>query len=274
MTQPVPSTVEVPKNSLPDFLTARKPLGESTPARRSEKRWWSQALVGLAILAVLGSVGAGGWTLRSKLWRVEDPTLRLAKFAVAKANLNTTLTGSGRVESSANTIISCEIERLELRSGGQSISSGGASTILSLVDEGTEVHKGDILCTLDSSDYEELVRTQEIKTLQAAAALRQAELSFEVAEIAVKEYVNGLHGQNLQTMKGALNIAQSDLERAADRLGWTDFMLGKGYLPAAKKTDAEQSLSAVELDLQTASFAISKPRSRSDGTRSRQTPSE
>ena len=67
--------------------------------------------------------------------------------------------------------------------------------ILSLVPEGTQVKKGDVLCRLDASEYEELVRTQEIKSEQAKArALRQAELNFDVASgrLAVREYRDGL----------------------------------------------------------------------------------
>jgi HlyD family secretion protein len=160
------------------------------------------------------------------------------------------------VESSKQTTISCELERLEIRNEGKTISSGGASTILSLVDEGTEVKAGDVLCSLDGSDYEELVRTQEIKTIQAEAAQRQAQLNFEVSEIAVKEYQEGLYTQNLQNMRGLITLAQSDLERAIDRLQWSKAMVEKGYIPAAKKADDEQTRNEFEEDLKSYQFIL------------------
>jgi HlyD family secretion protein len=222
-------------------------------ARRS---WLTFVTRTLLVFGLLGLVGVGWWSARSRFWRGEDLSLHLQKFSVAKANLSTVVTAWGRVESSFNTVISCELERLEMRAGSQSFSSGGASTILSLVDEGTEVKKGDILCSLDGSEYEELVRTQEIKTLQAAAALRQAQLNLEVAQIAVVEYQEGLYRQNLQSMRGSLILAQSDLERAVDRLHWTEMMMGKGYLPVAKKAEAEQVLNECEFDRQTYQFTL------------------
>ena len=42
------------------------------------------------------------------------------------------------------------------------MSGGGASTLLSIVPDGSDVEKGDVLAVLDSSDYEELLRQQQI----------------------------------------------------------------------------------------------------------------
>ncbi len=169
-------------------------------------------------------------------------------------DLSTVLTASGRVESSRNTIISCELERLEIGSKGTRIASGGASSILWLVDEGSEVKKDEVLCTLDSSDYEELVRIQEIKSEQASAALKQAQLSFEVAEIALREYQEGLYKQTLQELEGYIILNESDLERAVDRFKWTEEMLKKGYVSVAARANAERVLNQCRFDLQTARF--------------------
>jgi HlyD family secretion protein len=176
--------------------------------------------------------------------------LNLRKSTVARVDLSSVMTSSGRVESLHNTIISCELERLEIRVPGQSMSSGGASIIIQLIPEGTQVKKGDVLCRLDSSEYEELVRTQEIKTEQADAALKQARLNFEVAELAVKEYRDGLFNQYIQTMQGSIALSKSDFERSTDRLQWTEKMLQKGYASLATKQNAIQSVNQSLLDLQ------------------------
>ncbi len=165
--------------------------------------------------------------------------------------MSTVLTAWGRVESSQNTVISCDLERLEIRTRGQSVSSGGASTILTLIDEGTQVKKGDVLCTFDSSEYEELVRTQEIKTEQADAARKTAQLNFEVAELAVHEFRNGLYNQQLQSLEGMIALTQSDIERAGDRLKWTEKMLGKGYASVATKATDARTLAQSQQDFMT-----------------------
>jgi HlyD family secretion protein len=209
-------------------------------------------------LSALGGLGLAAWTwLAPTFQHQENPLLELPRMTVAKVDISTELNAFGRVESSQNTIISCELERLEIRTqGGRSMSSGGASTILTLVEEGTNVKAGDILCTLDSSEYEELVRTQEIKTEQAAAAQKQAHLNFEIAELAVHEYKEGLYDQQRQTMEGTIALAKSDHERALDRLKWTRKMLEKGYVSIASKASDERTLSQSEQDVLTSRFDL------------------
>ena len=230
-----------------NILVVTGPVG-----RRSNRGLW----LGVVAASMVGMLGWLGWSWGPSIWRSEDRLLHLPRMTVAKVDMSTVLTAWGRVESSSNTIISCELERLEIRNAGRSLSSGGASTILTLIEEGTQVKTGDVLCTLDSSEYEELVRTQEIKTEQATAAMRQAELSFDVAELAVREFREGLYHQQMQSMEGSITLAQSDLERAIDRLRWTEKMLGKGYAAIATRANAQRTLSQCRFDLMTSRFDL------------------
>jgi HlyD family secretion protein len=213
------------------------------------------ALAGLCVVAGLGWLGCS--KLISALSRPDDRLQNLPRMTVSKVDMSTVLTAWGRVESSNNTIIECQLERLEIRSQGQSISSGGASMILTLLDEGTNVKKGDVICTLDASEYEELVRTQEIKTDQAEAARRTAQLNFEVAELAVKEYRDGLYTQQLQSFEGMIALTKADEERALDRVKWTEKMLGKGYASIATKATDERTLDQSRHDLMTSRLDLS-----------------
>ena len=229
------------------------PVPITRPGISGARRWPTIPLRTAIATFILAGAGYGGvlsWgAYRS--WNRDNPIERLPMTTVAKVDLSTVLTASGRVESSHNTVISCELERLEVRTqGGRSMTSGGASTILSLVEEGTEVKKGDVLCRLDSSEYEELVRTQEIKSEQALAAMKQARLNFEVAEISVREFQEGLLRQTLQSLEGAIILNRSDLERAIDRFRWTEQMLEKGYAAVAQKTNAQQVLDQCRFDLE------------------------
>jgi HlyD family secretion protein len=256
VTQPAPSPLVI---AVPQAFETQQTSNQSTtstPETLTGRRRLSLFIRVLVAFSSLGLVGAGWWGAQSGRWRSENPIWHLPMTTVAKADLSTVVTTWGRVESSHNTIISCEIERLEMSNAGKVVTSGGASTILELVEEGKEVKAGDVLCLLDGSDYEELIRTQEIKTLQADAALRQAQLNFEVAEISVREYQEGLYRQNLQSMEGLIFLARSDLERAEDRLRWSEKMLEKGYLPIAKKTEAEQIRNQSDFDLQTYRFDL------------------
>lgn len=167
--------------------------------------------------------------------------------AVRRADLSATLTAGGRVESSQNTEIECRLERMSIGGQGNEFTGGGSSTILSLLDEGTTVRKGDVLCTLDASAYEELLRQQQITLERAQADHRQAELELEVAKIAVDEFQNGMLKQTLQTYRGQIALAESDLERGADRLEWSKRMLTKGYVSAGQVLTEEYNLARSKL---------------------------
>ncbi|MDR3636862.1 MAG: HlyD family secretion protein, partial [Isosphaeraceae bacterium] len=105
-------------------------------------------------------------------------------------------TAAGRVESSNNTVIECEVESLEIGIKGQRMVGGGKSTILSVTPDGTSVQKGDVLCVLDSSEYVELVRQQRMTVQRATADHRQAELDLAVAKLAVAEFRDGFMKQD------------------------------------------------------------------------------
>ncbi len=210
-----------PPGFLINHLSA-KPLSKQS----AHRRWFIWGLLGCASLVV---VGAAGWTVQkvressARGDSVRDLPLRL----VSRVDFQMKLTAAGRVESHQKTVVSCELERMSVSNEGRTISSSGASQVLEVVEEGKQVKAGDILCRLNSSDYEELVRTQQMKTEQARAALEQAQLNFDVAELAVNEYREGLRTQSVQELEGEIALAESDLERASDRLRWTSEMLLK-----------------------------------------------
>ena len=104
--------------------------------------------------------------------------------------------------------------------------------MLTVVPEGTTVKKGDVLATLDASNYEEMQRQQVITVEQAKASHLQAELDLEIALLAVKEYRDGIVEETLKGMEGSIALARSDLSRAADHLSWTEKMNGKGLYVA------------------------------------------
>ena len=79
-----------------------------------------------------------------------DSVERFPHAAVRRADLTVILRAGGLVESSLRTVIRCELENL----GGKRL----ATTILDLVPAGSIVKKGDVLCRLDASEYEELER--------------------------------------------------------------------------------------------------------------------
>jgi HlyD family secretion protein len=175
----------------------------------------------------------------------------MPRAQVRRVDLRVSLQASGLVESAKRTLITCEIENLRLRSRGEELYIGGASTIISLLPEGTMVKKGDVICELDASEYEELVLQQKIKVEQARASMQQAKLDLDVRQLAIKEYRDGIVKQFDKEYKGRIALGKADLERAIDRLAWSTRMISKGYVSPAQVTSDKFTVqrNRVNLDL-------------------------
>jgi HlyD family secretion protein len=155
---------------------------------------------------------------------------------VRRADIFPKRSAGGRVESTKKTVIECELERITMGIRGVPLSGGGASTLLSIIPDGSEVKKGDVLAVLDSSEYEELLLQQRITVERVLADYRQAELDLEVARLAALEYREGTMEDVRKEMLGKLALAQSDLDRSEIRVSWTKRMYTKGYVPKSQLT--------------------------------------
>ena len=118
------------------------------------------------------------------------------------------------------------------------------------------MEEGDVLCELDASEYQELVRRQRIVVEQAGTDHLQASLALDVAGLAPRSYREGEQAQFERDYRGQIALVKSDLSRQGDRLAWTRRMLEKGYVSAAQVAGEEQtglrlkeSLRSMELSL-------------------------
>lgn len=172
---------------------------------------------------------------------VRSTTAESERTAVArKADFDVVVIASGRLESAVKTEIKCDLEK---------VSTGSTSTIIKLVDDGQMVKKGDVLCEIDSSEFTELVRRQQITVDEARAAFKQAELEVEVARLDLDSFKKGELSQTDRQFRGQIALARSDMTRQIDRLGWTRRMLSKGYFPPGQVTTEEVTLRKSELSL-------------------------
>lgn len=130
------------------------------------------------------------------------------------------ITERGNVESASNVDIRCEVE-----------SRGSQGTmILELIDEGTYVEPGDILCKLDSSSLEQEEVQQQIICNTSEAAVIQAQNNYDTAVIAKDEYLNGTYVENEQGIEGDIFVAEENLRRAEQTLAYTQKLFARGYV--------------------------------------------
>jgi HlyD family secretion protein len=142
------------------------------------------------------------------------------------------------VETAQKTIIECKLEK-------------GSSSIIDVIADGTLVEKDQVLAQLDASNYEELVRLNEILLAQAQSDEQTARFDLEVAEIALKQYREGELDQLQQTYRGSIVLHESDIQRQKERLAWAERMLGNGYISESQFLKEKSILQQAEVALAT-----------------------
>jgi HlyD family secretion protein len=204
-------------------------------SRRSTRLWLS---FGLAMIAA-------AWFLTGHVWQWEAsrPIDAIEWILVRRDDLNTTLLAGGDLQPVKQTSVSCQVE---------DITDSDGTMILTMIDNGSLVKKGDELCRLDSAQFEEEARQQEIMVSQARALCLQAQLVFETAGIALREYQDGLVAQLTKEFEGRIALGRSDTQRQADRLAWAGDMVVKGYLSRGQLLSEQQNYARGEHELRKA----------------------
>lgn len=221
-----------------DLLGALEPnedsdLDASVQERRSWRRWLLRAVVAMVVIG-LGAVGFAMWSRQ-----VDDSGLsQMLTHRVERGDLLVTVTEDGTVESAENVQIKCEVS--------------GGTTILWLIEDGVRVEKGTELAKLDSSQLDEQISQQKITVEKARAAYVQAEKDFNVAKIAIREYLEGTYKQELQQLEADIKIAREALSSAENTLQYTQRMFRKGYATVLQRDAKQFAIERAKLDLDAA----------------------
>lgn len=200
--------------------------------------------------AALVAVALASWTAARPA-----PAIDLAshpRARVRRATLHATVRAPGRVESSRRTLIECETEALVFSGQRGSFVANGSTTILSLIPDGSTVAKGDVLCELDSSDYQELVRQQQIEVDRSRADYEAARLDLESEEIALREYRDGLLKQAEEANEGRITLLESEIQKQNERVAWAVRMAEIGYIPPSRLAAERATLQRNEVELRQA----------------------
>ena len=159
-------------------------------------------------------------------------------YRVEPRNLPVTVVERGNLESGKNDDVTNHVE--------------GQTTIIFILPEGRQVKKGELVAELDSATLRDNLVNQEITTSRAKADLDNAEKTLIVAQIAVKEYLEGTFIQEEQTIQSDIKLAQSELERATDRLNWSEKMKIKSYVSDSQVLADKMSKQKSEISLSNA----------------------
>jgi HlyD family secretion protein len=201
------------------------------------------------MLLVLAACGAGGYAAFKYRPR-ESPLARAARARAERQDLFVTVSASGEIDCVRRTLIECDLDNLSANlSGGRKFSTNGSSTIIELIPEGTYVKEGDVICRLDSSQYEELVRQQEILVQQARSDCLKAEMDLKASQISLREYELGTLPQARQDYQSQIALSEADIQRQKDRLDWAEAMVDKGYISVGELVKERQTLLKSSINL-------------------------
>lgn len=209
--------------------------GQETPLPASEsalRRWGVRAIAVTAVLAVLAV--AAGFLVAGKTPRKAAPKLT---YTIARQDLNVKVTEEGTLESANNVEIRCRVR-------------GANNTIVSIIDNGTEVKPGDLLVRIDTKTIEDNINTQEIVYQNALAAFAQSESDVAIAKINITEYLEGTFRSELKTKEKDLALAKADLVHAENMAKHTERMFRKGYIGQLEVDSNGYALQQAQLELE------------------------
>ncbi len=185
-----------------------------------------------------------------------DDTDRALTFEVAPGPLTVNVVESGTIKAREQIIIKNEVQ--------------GKTSIIYLIAEGRQVTQGELLVELDASALMDDRLDQEIKVQNAEAAFvnatenlavaeNQARSDIDLAELTLafarqdlEKYTLGEYPNELKKADAQITLAQEELTRASETLGWSRTLHGEKYI---SQTELEADILAEKkkaLDLELA----------------------
>jgi HlyD family secretion protein len=192
------------------------------------------------------AISAAAWSLTGFVRGAKKPPAPIGGIewvAVRRVDLDTTILAGGDLHPTRQTMVACRVEDIDDSEG---------TMILSVIENGARVKKGDELCRLDSSLLEELARHQAIAVNGARAMCLRAALQLENARMALREYQEGIVAQLTSEFEGRIALGRSDTERQSDRVAWTEAMFANGYISKSQLATERQALARARHELRRA----------------------
>ncbi len=218
---------------MPTETPLATPSGATLPAGQDSGvggRWW---LRGLLVVGAVGAIATVA-TLMSGVTSSEDSGPKLT-HTITRGDLDVTVTEQGTLESSNNTEIKCKVR--------------GYSTVIWVVEGGTEVQAGDELVRLDTKTIEDAISTQTTNAFTSRATWEESRANVAKAVIAIPAYLEGDYRSDLQSLERELAIAEYNLLTAVKMRNHAERMFRRGYVSELEVEGNEFTVTRAELEL-------------------------
>jgi HlyD family secretion protein len=181
--------------------------------------------------------------------------------SVTPVTLDVTVLKDGELQAVENIDVQCMVE--------------GRTTIVHIVKEGTRVKKGDLLVELDSSLISQALLTSTLEKKQAEtdlktaqemfsiqegqneADLQAAQVTLDLAKIALEQYTDGTYPQQLKTATTAVEMARIQKKVKEDDLAQVRELHAKTFVTPADVKAADLALKTANIAFEEAETALS-----------------
>ena len=186
----------------------------------------------------------------------DKPGQDMPTFAARRGPLTISVVESGTIKARDQVIIKNDVE--------------GRTSIITLVPEGTRVHKGELLVELDASTLQDSKIDQEIRVQNTEAAyinakenlaivtskadsdVNEAELAVEFAQKDLMKYEKGQYPKDVNEVNKRITLAREELGRAQQTLEWSIKLLAEKYLSETEKANDEIAVKRKRLEVELA----------------------
>jgi multidrug resistance efflux pump len=202
----------------------------SDPQIASPGRRWGRGLLAIGVVAALASAAV----LMPRIGSTREIGPELT-HTITRGDLIVTVTEQGTLESADNTEIKCRVR--------------GESTVIWVIEGGTEVKPGDELVRLDTLAIEDAIseRTKYAHLTRSGAERARADVAR--AELAIPEYLEGRYRAQLMTLEKDLAIAQSNLRTAQNMLAHAKMTAERGYVSGLEVEEKTFAVTQAELNV-------------------------
>jgi HlyD family secretion protein len=209
---------------------------------------WPKFLIAGAIAAVV--IGVAGWfTIKwLRAARLRDAVITAE---VVRGDLPIAVVERGELESAQSVEVRCEPEGKEFK-------------LVSILPEGTPVKKNQEVGRLDTDAIDKLIAEQQVKSEQADGKARaakaelevqenkakseiaKADLNAQLAELDLEKYDKAEYAADYNEKKGAIDLAQKELEEANSNLKFTERLVTRGLAQMEQKKLKEMEVNQKE----------------------------
>lgn len=210
----------------------------------------------LVLVLIAGTAGGGWWYLSQRGESNSAANVRTSEITkAALSSFDVTTTASGELQA---------LEQIEVRSTLEQ-----QATIVKIIDEGTTVKKGDILCEFNTDNLVQELDTEEadLESSQAAlfasenayeiqvtdneSAIRDAELKLRLAQLTLEQWDSGDRVMKLQELDLNIDEAHRELTRLQAKHEKNIELLKEGFISKDQFDQDELALVKAQARVQT-----------------------